>query len=244
MESARLGADLKEMRKGTPQIPPAFRANDAAVAVAPIPGKKGKRWFFRDQLVKEEVLKVQQNRIRDYNRLKNQLRSNEDAKSMFELLWNFGPPLDPRKNQSIGFATDLFVVRAFNDNELLASLDGKPYLVRIDSTVGLASGEILSGPTFVAGTVTIRTSDGLPSSLTVLQIVPESELRTAIDEQIGSSGQDGFRTWRDLSGSYSVEAKLLGQDSVKVVLQKRDGSIVNVPKSKLSQKDQDFLELP
>ncbi|MEM7473787.1 MAG: trypsin-like peptidase domain-containing protein [Planctomycetota bacterium] len=239
MESARLSADLKEMKKGFAQIPRGLRSNETSVVVVPVPGKKEKRWYFRNQVIKDEVLEVQQQRVRDYMKIKNQLRSSDDSDSMFELLWNYGPPLNTRKNQSVGFVTDLFVVRPFNDHEVLASLDGKPYLVWLNSTAGLAGGEILSGPTFVAGTVSVQFSDGLPAAITVLREITKDELRAAIDDEMP---KDIYRTWKDNSGSYTVEAKLLGQDTNKVVLQKRDGSIVNVPKSRLSSTDQSYLK--
>lgn len=185
-------------------------------------------------------MRVQQQRIKNYTRLNTSLRSNEDADSMFELLWNYGPPVDVRKNKSVGFITDLFVIRAFNEHEALASYDGNPYLLWLDSTAGISGGEILSGPTFVAGTVSIMTRDGLPTAVTVLQEVTEDQLRSAVEAKIAPSM--GFRTWQDSSGNYQVEAKLLGQDPQKVVLQKKDGSIVNVPKSKLSTDDQTYLK--
>ncbi len=50
-----------------------------------------------------------------------------------------------------------------------------------------------------------------------------------------------FRTWRDASGSFSVEAKLLGVDASAVKLQKKNGDVINVPVTKLSQADQDYI---
>ncbi|MEM7558478.1 MAG: trypsin-like peptidase domain-containing protein [Planctomycetota bacterium] len=240
MESARLSADLKGMRKGTPRLPPSVQSRDTSAVKVAVPGQRDPKWFFSSQSVKDEAVRVQQQRIKNYTRLKTALRSNEDAGSMFELLWNYGPPLDVRKNKSVGFITDLFVIRAFNEHEALASYDGKPYLLWLDSTAGISGGEILSGPTFVAGTVSIMTRDGLPTAVTVLQEVTEDQLRTAVEAKIAPA--TGFRTWQDSSGNYKVEAKLLGQDTQKVVLQKKDGSIVNVPKSKLSTGDQTYLK--
>ncbi|MCO6455460.1 MAG: hypothetical protein J5I93_09190 [Pirellulaceae bacterium] len=55
------------------------------------------------------------------------------------------------------------------------------------------------------------------------------------------AAEEPFRTWRDRSGSYEVEAKLLARGEDKVQLLKRDGRVVSVPVSALSEADQTFL---
>lgn len=50
-----------------------------------------------------------------------------------------------------------------------------------------------------------------------------------------------FRTWRDATGSFSVEAKLLGMEGQAVQLGKKNGDVIKVPITKLSQADQDYL---
>lgn len=39
---------------------------------------------------------------------------------------------------------------------------------------------------------------------------------------------DDFRTWRDLSGKFSIEAKFVSEADGKVTLEKRDGSTVTI----------------
>ncbi|MBA2113454.1 SHD1 domain-containing protein [Bremerella alba] len=50
-----------------------------------------------------------------------------------------------------------------------------------------------------------------------------------------------FRTWRDSSGKFSVEAKLVEKSTTHVVLRKKDGETVEVAISKLSAADIQFL---
>lgn len=50
-----------------------------------------------------------------------------------------------------------------------------------------------------------------------------------------------FRTCRDATGSFSVEAKLLGMEGQAVQLGKKNGDVIKVPITKLSQADQDYL---
>jgi len=50
-----------------------------------------------------------------------------------------------------------------------------------------------------------------------------------------------FRTWRDATGSFSLEAKLLGLEGQAVQLGKKNGDVIKVPIAKLSQADQDYL---
>ncbi|QDU58904.1 SHD1 domain-containing protein [Aeoliella mucimassa] len=49
------------------------------------------------------------------------------------------------------------------------------------------------------------------------------------------------RTWKDQSGRFSIEASYGGMNGDKVVLQKVDGSTIEVPLDKLSDADQDFV---
>jgi hypothetical protein len=51
----------------------------------------------------------------------------------------------------------------------------------------------------------------------------------------------GLRTWRDASGTFSVEAVMLSQQDGKVVLQKKDGKTVRVPIAKLSPADKKYI---
>ncbi len=238
-ESTRLSLELKEMKRGETYIPPAFRQQDAAVARVTAPGQRTPKWYFLNANIKQAVVTRQLEKIKTFTRLKSDIRDRQDADSLVELLWNHGPRLDVRRNNSIGYVTDLLVVHAFNEHDVLVFLDETPYLLWAPSTAGMSGGEIWEGPVYVAGTATAALANGLTSSVTVLQLVSEKQLRAAIEKSLQLS--DGFRTWSDHSGSFSVEAKLLGKDATNIVLQKRDGTILNVPKNKLSQSDHDHL---
>ena len=259
LESARLSVDLKAMRKGQAGFPPAFRNRDASILRVTIPGKREKQWFFRTSTVKDSAIATQQARVRKYTALKNQTRDVDDPESMFSLLWNFGPELNLRKRESVGFVTDIFVIHAFNAHDVLAVQGDSPCFVWLDSTAGVTGGDIISGPVFLAGTTTLREPSGLTTSVTVYQEVTEKDLRKAINNHFSATAsaansqsegaimltaeekEQGFRVWNDKSGRFSVKAKLLGSDANKAVLQKADGSISTVPLSSLCEEDQTFI---
>lgn len=51
-----------------------------------------------------------------------------------------------------------------------------------------------------------------------------------------------WRFWQDASGKFSIEAVLVSSTQSTVTLKKRDGKVLNVPLSKLSKSDQEFLK--
>ncbi|MHB0956283.1 MAG: SHD1 domain-containing protein [Pirellulaceae bacterium] len=51
-----------------------------------------------------------------------------------------------------------------------------------------------------------------------------------------------FRTWRDTTGKFSVDAALVSVDEDTVVLRKKNGQTVNVPVAKLSGADVEFVK--
>ncbi len=230
-EKTRMSTDLAQMKNGKNFIPPNIRDQEAAVVKAKIPGSKTPTWFFESDETKKAVIERQQQRIKKSNELSTSLKGKDDQKSVFELITNFGPPLDPKKNNSVGFARDIIVLHAFNQHDVLAVWDDNPYLLYMDSTAGLFPGEILSTTLMVAGTEVLVNAKrpGVTTSLTVLQQVPDDDLKQAIQLRLG------FRSWR--SGQHSVEAKLVSYDDDKVVLKKRDGSTVEVPRNKINPDD-------
>ncbi len=51
-----------------------------------------------------------------------------------------------------------------------------------------------------------------------------------------------FRTWRDATGKFSIEAKYVGMDGDNVLLRRKDNDAeIKVPRSRLSQSDRQFL---
>jgi S1-C subfamily serine protease len=239
-ESTRLSSELREMKRGETFIPPALRQEEALVARMQVPGQRTPKWFFLNDNTKQTVIAHQLEKIKTFSRLRIEIRDRHDAASLFKLLWNHGPPLDLRRNNSIGYVSDLLVLHAFNEHDALVLLDETPYLLWAPSTAGMSAGEIWEGPVFVAGTATAQMSNGMTTSVTVLQLVAEEQLRLAVERAV-QPPSDSFRTWSDRTGSFTVEAQLLGKDATNVVLKRRDGTIVNVPRDKLSDGDLDFI---
>lgn len=52
---------------------------------------------------------------------------------------------------------------------------------------------------------------------------------------------DELRTWKDSSGSFSIEAELVSQDSISVKLRTADNRSITVPLAKLSREDRQYL---
>lgn len=60
-------------------------------------------------------------------------------------------------------------------------------------------------------------------------------------EATGARSASTSRTWRDVSGKFSVIAEFKGFEQGKVKLRKTDGSEISVPLEKLSQADRDWV---
>lgn len=231
-EIVRLNAELKEMRKGNTYMPPNLTMQRAVAARVKVPGSRDGKWFFASSEVKESVVGRQLERIKELRSQVSEIKSREDQDSIYQLLQNFGRALEPRKNMSIGFAQDIIVVHALNDHEVLVVWDDHPYLYWAESTAGLFAGEVISGPVMVAGTKPLPVSeDGVTMAVTVLQEIDESALKTAIERRMG------YRTWRDTTGSRSIEAKIVKTDAESITLEKRDGAIVTIARSKIYPED-------
>ena len=258
-ESERLSAKMKEMKNGEPYIPPNIEDDGADIVRVQIPLRKTIKWFFRTESVKNRELARQEARIREVNKLKADIKSPTDPKSLFLLAWNFGPKLDTRRNNTIGFMSEAIVVHAFNAHDVLIIYEDSPYLMWIESTAGLTLGEqVMPQPVFVSGTATAQIRGETSMSVTVLQSVTQDELKNAM--RLPSSGTagtngttttvsggstpaaDGYRVWNDVSGKFSVEALLLSSDSVKVRLKKRDGKVIEIPITTLCDADVRYIQ--
>jgi HEAT repeat protein len=63
------------------------------------------------------------------------------------------------------------------------------------------------------------------------------------EETAGSaSSGPNIRTWRDSTGTFQIEATLVGMEGGKVTIKKKDGSQITVPLAKLSEDDQDYVK--
>jgi len=175
------------------------------------------------------VVSRQQSLTSRLSEIKRNLGSRPDDYSLFTLLMNGGPRLDPRSPNSIGFMKNAIVVHAFNDHDAIVAYDNVPYLMWVKSTAGLATGQkVPPAPVSVAGTETVEVPGVGSQSLTILNSVMETEVREALFD---------FREWTDVTGTYTVEAKLIEVNDQGVLLEKRDGSQVTVPLDSLSEED-------
>ncbi|MFT5303303.1 MAG: WD40 repeat protein [Mariniblastus sp.] len=78
-----------------------------------------------------------------------------------------------------------------------------------------------------------------PSRLTLVRSA--EEIRAAETKDSPSMTEGTAREWSDATGEFSITAKLIRNQAGNVELEKADGLIVNLPLSKLSQADQDYL---
>jgi hypothetical protein len=51
-----------------------------------------------------------------------------------------------------------------------------------------------------------------------------------------------LRTWSDSTGKFTIEARFIGTDGVDVMLRKPDGKKITLPREKLSEKDQQWID--
>lgn len=72
---------------------------------------------------------------------------------------------------------------------------------------------------------------------------------TLIESAAPDSNSDGkngltsqMRSWTDVTGSFTVKAKMLGNKNGKIELEKEDGRVITLPAVKLSEKDQAYLK--
>lgn len=56
------------------------------------------------------------------------------------------------------------------------------------------------------------------------------------------SGQADARTWKDVTGTYTIDADLIGFDGETAILQRKSGELAAFPINKLSPADRDFLK--
>jgi S1-C subfamily serine protease len=221
---------LSELKRG--QVDSAVGAGQYAVRDT----ARGDKYYFSSQRMKEEIVADQQSIVDELKKTRAGLAATLDNDSLFNLLWRFGPPVDPRAESTIGFLTNAVVVHPFNKHDVVITCDDVPFLLWVKSTSGLAAGQrVTSGPVFVAGTETVPLPDRGTMALTVLHAVTESELREALN------GGD-FRTWTDSTGKFKVDAVAVEVTDSQVVLRKRNGETVTVPLAKLSPEDLNFLK--
>jgi len=246
--ASKAATKLREYKKGEAFLPRGAEGSDVAV----LRGEKKNRYFFRNESIKKRQVKRQEELVKRQTSIRRKLTTEMDEESLVALLLNGGPVLDPRESKTIGFMEDATVVHAYNDHEVVVVYENVPFLMWIESTVGLAMGSPLDAyPVYVAGTQTFHVSGKGPRSLTVLSAVSESAIRQAVagssaTSRSGSSNSISplaeFRTWTDRTGKYTFEAIFVEAGAKQVVLKSRKDKIITVPLSKLSKDDLELIE--
>ena len=254
-EISTLGTAVKEMEKG--QVPVPSEISNTAQFVKVLTPQKKVVWFFRNTAIKVALIEHTEERLSSLTAIRSKVKSNRDAASLKHLAINYGPKLDARKNHEVGFLADAIVLRAINDHEVLVEFDDSPYLIWLESTVGLASGElILPCAVYVDGTVTVDTGHTGTRAVTRLRQVPQSQFEEVIEavleesqkdtpnkpEETSPAPPDSLRTWVDATGKYKIEAELVSHENGSVKLKRRDGTVVTLPIEKLSAEDREYLE--
>lgn len=226
---------LDLMEKGEPFIP---GNSPGHLEMLVVKRRYNDLYYFRDQRTMTRRIADQKRKINRLSSLKDELKREMDAKSLFTVLWEFGPRLDTRSVNEVGFMEGATVLRALTDHDVIVMYEEQPYMMWAKSTAGYSPGEsVPPGPVFVAGTKTVVGPDG-PMSVTILNAVTETELRQAV---FGTEGNvaimKDFRTWTDNTGTYKVEAVVEKLTDDAVILKKRDGQTITVPFKRLSEQD-------
>jgi hypothetical protein len=286
-ESQRLSRDLKEIKQGTPIIPRDVDNGEADIIRYTNVKTRTRKWYFRGESVKRrETLRVER-LAQEYTRALEKMNGENKDEALFTLLKYFGPPLNVRSNNSVGFLTGAIVVNAFNEHDVIIVYENIPLVAYVESTVGLYPGqELTPGAFYVAGTATIPSYRTGSTALTVIQEVPEGLIRNTVlgiedglaknsgsgfrDDKSGSgekmassSGsskgsntgglfdepasdseeeEDGMRTWYDRTGEHSIVAVLISKNDTEVTLRRKDGKVIKVPLSNLSEADLRYIK--
>ena len=226
---------LETMRKGDNVIP--FNTQSDMVLER---RNTNERYYFRNDGVKRARVAEQQSYVSKLEEVRALLKPAADDDAVFALLMHGGPYLDPRDGNTVGFMNEAVVLEAFNEHDVIVVYNDVPYLLWVKSTVGLSPGQTVQPtPVFVAGTETVLTSRGT-RSVTVLNTVTETELMEAMFGKVDPALKE-LRTWKDSSGSFSIEAKFVKFSGNEVVLEDKTGKVMNVPVARLSAEDRQLL---
>jgi hypothetical protein len=88
----------------------------------------------------------------------------------------------------------------------------------------------------VMGTQTIKLIDGASKKVFVLEFIPlKMEIKNNKEKE-----KEEERLWIDNTGDFQVSAKFVDLNGQNVILE-RDGNKINIPLSRLSSKDQDYV---
>jgi S1-C subfamily serine protease len=220
---------------------------------------RGKQFYqYPNEDAKSKVVKKQQEEVRQAEEHFNKIENSQTG--MLAYLTKAGPEVELKEIGDVGCVSEIFVTTILDADEFLAHLDDKlPVAVRGMNTGKLASGHSIPGRLMYVCAIDSYGSRGGALNIRVLRELPEEALAEHLTTLgiAGSSGSSSakpgttttakvaepeFRTWTDKSGKYKFEAKLVERTGDKVVLKNRDGKVITVVLTALSQADQDHLK--
>lgn len=82
---------------------------------------------------------------------------------------------------------------------------------------------------------------GEREGLSVEELLAQAPEESAIKPKPRGPSTTGFRTWKDNTGGFEIEAQMVAASDGVITLKKRDGKTVDVPLKRLSQADQDAI---
>jgi|694.fasta_scaffold01077_37 hypothetical protein len=214
-ESNRLARDLKEMRQGGAAIPQQYDDGDSDIIRLDNQRTRTRKWYFRGESVKRrETLRVER-LSQEYSRALEVIGGSDKDKSLLMLLKYYGPALNIRANNTVGFLTGAIVLHAFNDHDVIVVHENIPLIAYVDSTVGLFPGQELTPcAMYVAGTATVPSPRTGSVSMTVIQQVPEGLIRKSIlGEESDLVANSGTRPDTDLGNTKSSSENKMADSS-------------------------------
>jgi len=198
-----------------------------------------------EAIIKKEIL------IRDIEELLASLGRTATPESLLALAMNYGSPLDPSKKGTVGFVASASGFPSFFDqnNHIKIVINSTMFMLWTPNATGLPNfDEFTPGPLWVAGTATLGEGGPIFPLLVSLSedeikavLASDQDKETAeVDDRFFRKTSD-LRTWKDQTGNFQVDAKLVEFTNGQAVLEKTNGTVVRVPIEKLSQSDQDFI---
>lgn len=261
---------LRSMKSGTTNSAYAAQAKSQGADFVTNHVRGQTYYLFPDVDTKQKCIEAQQKVVDKCDDLVKKLEDTKDGKLNY--LKNAGPELSLQTVGNLGFVPHLMVGSIDDDDQFHSFVGRVPVTVRGFKTSELAIGTQLEGRVmYIAGTETFRIKD-TDSKVNefVLREVPDEVLQEHLNPS-GSSKtsedaaapktvatddkakkttsnsdetpkRDAFRNWTDKTGKFTIDAQLVEVVDEKVILKRRDGSILTVPMASLSKADQDFLK--
>jgi S1-C subfamily serine protease len=206
--------------------------------------------IYPDEETKREQVAKFEEAVDKLEAIFKQVRDPKEGLATFLVL--AGPGLVPNKVGDIGYLRELEVEQIAGADEFHAYVGDLRVAVRGTSTKGIAKGsKVPGGVMYVCAVEHYRTVLGGSNSVLVIRHFPAEVLKARLAAEAApevaatsaSAPRVSVRTWRDASGKFSVEAKLVGRsaDGSKVELEKVDGTAIEIPIAVLSESDQVFL---